>query len=355
MTDDNRDKLIHIAEQYRQLVQFYNIAAFCADKIAEIRKFFPDVDNTRFSVATYYRLFIPQFFAPEIEKVIYLDADIIVNLDIAELWQIELEDHPLAAARNLFSPGLDPLSISGLLREGFAKVEDYFNAGVLLMNLKVLRDEEDNILSGIKFIGENPKCNLGDQDVLNYLFSTRNLKLPTKFNRLVKMARNYGDFKVKNSICHYVAGKYSLGLNMGDPFNRLWWSYFIKTPWFGIDTIGKILQVAKDSMYQQPVAPPGKSRVFVVDEEHADLIEKNFSVRDAEKVIVVDHKSEKSLRKLLDLMNDLKGNNVFFVGIPNIDSRLLNFAEGKDFVNVSAFYSPMWMNLTNNYNLLLSM
>ena len=97
----------------------------------------------------FYRLFIPKLL-PDEKKAIYLDADIIVNLDITELWQTDLENHPLAVVLES-EDGAIPARYSKLVIEGFVKGENYFNSGVLLMNLEVLREEEENINAGIKF------------------------------------------------------------------------------------------------------------------------------------------------------------------------------------------------------------
>lgn len=357
LTNDNRDKFLEITNRHGQNLKFHNVEELCAEKINKYVELVPSVKNSRVSRAAFYKFLTPEILDKNIEKVIYLDSDIIVNLDINELWQIELEDHPIAAVENFFSRGVDPLKISCLLRDGFAKVEDYFNSGMIVMNLKILRHEEANILAGIKFRGEHPKYTLFDQEIFNYLFSTRNLKLPIKFNCLVKQTRNYGDFKIKESIYHYAAGEYTFGLNMNDPFNRLWWSYFIRTPWFDVDTMDKIIKGATDSMLRPSAVPLGKARVFVVDNEHAFQIERNFSVQDEEEVIVVDTENKDCLQRLTKLMDSLRDKNVFFIGLPNIDSKLkgMRFIEDKDFFNVSEFYSPVWANHTSNYKLILSM
>ena len=361
MTDDNRNKFSRLAAQYNQRVNFYNVEELFTNKIAEIEQTFPQLKSFHFSIATFYRFFIPQTLPAEIEKVIYLDADIIVNLDLKELWEIDLGDKPLGAVPNLFQIKDEKTSIERSMKgiyfckNNFVKPEDYFNAGVLLLNLKLLRNSTDLLKSGIKFVSEKPTVQYFDQDVLNYCFSTLYLKLPVKFNRYVMLARPENELTVEKKIYHYAGGKVGLGVDMSDPFNRLWWSCFIKTPWFGVDTLNNILKCATDYMSRLPAVPSGKSRIFIVDEEHADQIEKNFSVRDAEKVIIVDPNSEKSLQKLSDLMDDLKGNNIFFVAIPNFYSKSMKFLEGNSFFNVSNFYSPMWMDLKNNYNFIMSM
>ena len=363
LTEDNRNKFSRLAAKYNQLVKFYNVEELCADKITEIRNFFPEVDKTRFSIGTFYRFFIAHILPAEVEKVIYLDADIIVNLDLAELWQIELGDKPVGAIPNLFQIKDEKASVERteknmeICKAGLVRPEDYFNAGVLLMNLRFMRNADEILLNGMKFLEEHNQLQFLDQDLLNYCFSTSYLKLPVKFNRFVMLARPENELTTGKMIYHYAGGKVGLGLDMIDPFNRLWWSYFIRTPWFNVDTIDKILQGAKDSILRLSASPPDKARVFIVDEEHAYQIERNFSVRREEEVIIVDTERENCLQELTDLMTSGKGKKIFFIGIPNITSALKEtaFLEGRDFFNVSAFYSPTWSSLQNNYDLILKM
>ena len=356
LTQDNRDKFSCIADRYGQLVKFYNVEELCADKINKYVELVPTVKNSRVTRGAFYKFLIPDILDASIKKVIYLDADIIVNLDINELWQIEMADKPLAVVLEKDNGAL-PSIFSRLCREGFVKEENYFNSGMIVMNLKVLRREEDTILAGIKFRGEHPKFFFFDQEIFNYCFETRTLKLPAKFNRLLKESRKRGDFSVGKEIYHYAGDKMGLGLDINDPYNRLWWSYFIKTPWFDVDTMNKIIKGATDSMLKPAAVPPGKVRVFIVDEAHAYQIERNFSVRDEEEVIVIDTESEDILQRLTDLLGSAEGKKFFFIGIPNITPKLkdLKFVEGKDFFNVSSFYSPAWANLTKNYSLILEM
>ena len=243
LTDDNREKFIQIAERYGQPLKFYNVEELCADRIAEIVKYLPQAKESIFSIAMFYRLFITDLLLPQgIEKVFYLDSDIIVNCDIAEFWKIDLGDKPFGAIPNLFQMKDEQASnnrtnkVMPLCKEGIVKPEDYLNAGVMLMNLPVLRKEEATILAGIKFISEHPQYIYFDQDVLNYCFSTSYLKLPTKFNRIMLFVRPEGEWTIEKKIYHYAANRITLGMDMNDPYNRLWMDYFIKTPWVDIDT-----------------------------------------------------------------------------------------------------------------------
>ena len=111
-----------------------------------------------------------------------------------------------------------------------------------------------------------------DSTVLNYCFSTRTLKLPTKFNSLVRQERTGEGQEVGEKIYHYAKGKSRMGLDTKDPFNRLWMNYFMKTPWFDLETFGQLYKTVqkirndlKSSSTKIVKAMPGKMRVFFVE------------------------------------------------------------------------------------------
>ncbi|MBD3878132.1 MAG: glycosyltransferase [Quinella sp. 1Q5] len=243
LTDDNRDKFNQIADRYGQQLKFYNVEERCTDRYEQINVYFPDIYADRHSIAMFYRFFIPDLLLPqEIEKAIYLDSDIIVNLDIAEFWQIELGDKPFGAIPEVFQFNDKDVGIKAkkrymaIVNEGVVNPEEYLNSGVLLMNLKVLSKEEDTILTGMKFISEHPQFEFLDQDILNYCFSTSYLKLPLKFNRFVFHARPENEWTIEKKIYHFAASRISFIMDSRDLFNRLFMDYFIKTPWVDADT-----------------------------------------------------------------------------------------------------------------------
>ena len=220
LTEDNRDKFIQIADRYEQQLKFYNVEELCTDGLAKIEEHFPQAKDSHFSIATFYRFFIPELFLPQgIEKAIYLDSDIIVNMDIAEFWQIDLGDKPLGVvteADNGLPTKKGDTKGAILVREDVIPQEIYFNAGILLMNLKVLHDEEANILAGMKFIGDYPNIICFDQDILNYCFAFSSLKLPIKYNFYVKWARFRNEFNVENKFCHYADERFRFIMGFRD-------------------------------------------------------------------------------------------------------------------------------------------
>lgn len=347
LSADDREKFSYLAGQYDQRVKFYNVAELCADKLDYIQQTFADASESRYSIAMFYRFLIPQIFPANIEKIIYLDSDIIVNLDIKELWRIDLEDKPLAAANEseIDAERLKlTLDFKYLIKQNLVDYDDYFNSGVLLMNLNFLRNDEENINRGLQFLSENPQMIWPDQDVLNYLYAGNYVKLAEKFDVFVDVERSKSA-EVRPAIYHYAVE--ALTLNMRDPHNRLWMDYFILTPWFDAEAIGRIYigvqqlhAELKTAMVQVSTVMSGKTRAFFADPDDFDALKEIFYVRDDEQIIRAE--SEDSLKKLLNAMKKSRGKKVFFIMIPNFPFQTLvdaGFEPGKDFVNGLEFLS----------------
>lgn len=137
---------------------------------------FPIRRRDYLSLATYLRLFIPQLLPPEIDKVLYVDSDIVFNGDISELYDVDLSNYSLAGIED--APNLHPLRLS------YNEADSYFNAGLILLNLEYLRGIDFTNLAQ-KYIRENfAKIRLHDQDVLNALLHGTVLFLDIKWNML---------------------------------------------------------------------------------------------------------------------------------------------------------------------------
>lgn len=366
LTQDNRDKFAYIAGRYGQRVKFYNVETLCADKIAEMVSLVPAVKNSRVSVGAFYRLLIPQLLPPEIKKAIYLDSDMLVNLDIAELWRIELGDKPLAAVPEIIaSPQQHKRYSQGIIKAGFVTFEDYFNSGVLVMNLSRLRVAEELIMSGVKWRGEHPECWCFDQDIWNYLFAKNYIKLSATFDIFVRDARVRNENYILQAIYHYADsdnGK-GYGLDTRDAFNNLWLSYFARTPWFNAETIGRLyagfqqIHVSlKQAMINVSAIMSGKTRTFLTFPANLEATRELFAVKADEKIILAD--DQYTLQKLLDAMKKARGKKVFFIMLPGFPYQVLmeaGFLPGKDFVDGMGFLSEEQGVPLNSHHLLKAM
>lgn len=148
---------------------------------------------------TYYRISIPDLLNEKTDKVIYLDCDIIVKADITELWNIDIDKYLLGAVEDFWVRRNSPLSMSS----GSA----YFNAGVLLINLKKWREEhiKDKVIEFIKT--NSAKVKFCSQDPLNAILRDKWLQLDPKWNYMPHYLNYPGLRNIKPAIIHYAGLK----------------------------------------------------------------------------------------------------------------------------------------------------
>ena len=359
LSDENRDKFIYLAGKYNQLVNFYNVDELCADKISEIKELFPTAAKTRYSIGMFYRFFIPQLLPKEIKKAIYLDSDTIIHLDISEMWKIDLADKLLGAINevNITSNPLQSFADKFLVKNALVDCANYFNSGVLMMNLDYWRNNKEFVMTGFKFVSEHPEMTYIDQDILNYLFSENHVSLSVKFDTFIDKART--THEIRPAIYHYFGD--TLQLNIDDPFNRLWMDYFTKTPWFGIDTIHnfknyilKFGGVFLEQMLKLSLIMSGKTRAFIVSTEHLEQVKKKFLVQNNEEFIVL--KKNVMSQKLIDKIKAERGKKVFFGFVSDFPEVLkkAGLIEGEDFFNGFLFFPDVWYQFSfgNGYRII---
>lgn len=134
-----------------------------------------------YSIETYYRFFIADLF-PQYDKVLYLDCDIIVLGDISNLYFTNISNYLVAAAQEQV---MAHYKVFGDYVEKAldVKVNNYFNAGVLLMNTKMFRackiqSKFFNLMSQFKFRVTQ------DEDYLNVICKDRVKKLNIGWNKM---------------------------------------------------------------------------------------------------------------------------------------------------------------------------
>ena len=117
----------------------------------------------------YYRLLAFQVLPPQLERILYLDPDILVLNPVRALYELPLEENLYAAAYHEISS----ISEINKIRLSSYDMEAYFNSGVLLMNLELQRN---NVKPGeiFSFVEQHRKqLILPDQDILNALYAKR--------------------------------------------------------------------------------------------------------------------------------------------------------------------------------------
>ena len=125
--------------------------------------------NCRVTQASYYRLVLP--IIVNTERIIYLDGDTLSLKDLTEMYNSNLDDNYVLGFLGLASHGLDYYGI---------KANNWINAGVLLMNLKKIREDNKSFdllnltINGTKLFYE-------DNTVINYALYPNIGKLPIKY------------------------------------------------------------------------------------------------------------------------------------------------------------------------------
>lgn len=142
------------------------------------KNYFSDaVESDRIPETAYYRIAIPELFKDKnVEKILYLDCDMIALADISELWEIDLGAYTLAAVEDAgFHNRLEKMDIA-------CGSTTYFNSGFMLINVEKWLSE--NVTKRVlRFIHDNPeKLKFHDQDALNAILHDQWLQLHPKWN-----------------------------------------------------------------------------------------------------------------------------------------------------------------------------
>lgn len=127
------------------------------------------------SLVTYYRLSMPSLLPLDIDKVIYLDSDLVVLDDIEKLFNIDIEDYYAAGVQDLRClPNINS-----------TKIETHVNAGVMLFNLKKMREDKieeqffdyiNKNYTNVSFFWEQ------DQTIINKVMENKIKNLNFKWN-----------------------------------------------------------------------------------------------------------------------------------------------------------------------------
>lgn len=141
-----------------------------------------------FTLTIYFRLFIPRMF-PEYDKGIYIDSDVVVPHDLAELYNTDIGDNFIGACNDMSIVDTPPL-VSYVENAVGIKMSEYINSGVLLMNLKKLR-EVNLDKRFLELLNEyHFDCIAPDQDYLNAMCNGKIHYLDTAWDAMPNEAKS---------------------------------------------------------------------------------------------------------------------------------------------------------------------
>ena len=184
----------------------------------------PSPKNTHFTLETYFRLKLPDFF-PDFDKILYLDSDITVLGDIKELWKFDVDDVFAGVCADIVSVEH--------IREFIGDYQN-FNAGVMVINLKKWR-EENISQKCFDFVNmHTEKIFFVDQDVLNSVLIPK-IKYFPRFWNLEYMPLNdvvsklYPEEEIR--LIHHISRMKPWNTPFIHIYADKYFKYLRKTPW----------------------------------------------------------------------------------------------------------------------------
>ena len=147
----------------------------------------------RYPHEMYYRLLAPHLLPAHLDRILYLDPDILVINSLRPLWEMDLHGNLFAAASHT---GMTDIANS-VNRLRLGTDGDYYNSGVLLIDLKAGRNEI--VPQEVFTFSAEHKTNLllPDQDILNAMYGKRILPLDDAVWNYD--ARNYNSYLLRSS------------------------------------------------------------------------------------------------------------------------------------------------------------
>jgi lipopolysaccharide biosynthesis glycosyltransferase len=209
ITTENKRNLSILEERY----------SFRITYVVPDAKLFRGFPTDIWPIAAYYRIVIAQLLPPNIEKVIYLDCDLIIRGDIQELFLCGLDSHAIGAAVSNPDYTMDQFGVS---EKGLC-----FNSGVLVINTTLWRKGgiEKKLLD---FINKNAhKLRFPDNDTLNMILSGNYRRLSDKYNFIPLVTRPSGE----NPLVVHFAGEKPWYRFSELPYQKDYLKYLDKTPW----------------------------------------------------------------------------------------------------------------------------
>ena len=204
---------------------------------------------------TTYNRFLLFDLLPDLERLLYVDVDMIFCGDVVEIWDTDIGDAPLAAVTDYImtrtltgpTPTIDP-KVPDLYRyqRDVLEMDDtqiarYFNAGLLLLNFAAM--DLPRVSADLMQMAHTGKYLFRDQDIMNAYFKGQAQTLPARFNVFNTVLEGFGrvpraghaeamEGRKDPLIIHYAAGDYKPWNGVSVPMAPPYWQALSRTPFF---------------------------------------------------------------------------------------------------------------------------
>jgi lipopolysaccharide biosynthesis glycosyltransferase len=240
LSEKTLEKLKQQVTEYSHFsIEFINVSE-------KFGNFIQNVEMGLCTVETYFRLAAP-WILQNFEKIIYMDCDIVCNMDISEIYYIDIGDNLIAGVPDIqqisihYNPKYKSKFRSSVI-DKMNKAENYINAGFIVMNIKEFRDKFT--LNYLLDFAQKEKFIFQDQDLLNLIAKDSVFIFPQNLNFLnsnwdisyapKNLIDEYNEAKEKPKIIHYTTTK-PWKQELNPLYFHLFWKYGTRTPF--IDSI----------------------------------------------------------------------------------------------------------------------
>lgn len=274
LRDESRNKLERLTEEFENHLVLLPIdTGRLSEKLPR---------TMEWPVEVYFRLLLPDLLPEEVDRILYLDADIIVNQNLRSFYESDFAGKLILGCRDLALKNLTTEQClekrSEKLRPLFEK-HRYINSGVLLFHMEELRKKYHfrdylDLAEELDYQIFSP-----DQDLINYLHRDEIGHVDEwKYNFLTWIGANNGyDYertKQEVVILHYAGqGPWKGGNHVHYSLERFWWEQAVKTPYAKELAEG----FALDAVTDQTII----SYIGALEQQKAVLENENGQLKDA--------------------------------------------------------------------------
>lgn len=189
------------------------------------------ITTAEWSIEAYFRLFMADILPQNVDRILYLDVDIIVNKPLYDFYYMDMQQHEIVGCRDF----------SLILKEGFTdRRKDlfdsiwnderfvYINSGVMLVDITHLRAKKEKLVYMQVLMEQKNRIVAPDQDIIN-LVHWKNIGLVDEyrydfFNACFKGLKAE-EVKQYVSIIHYAGPKPWAPIDTSLHAHRIWWEY----------------------------------------------------------------------------------------------------------------------------------
>lgn len=204
---------------------------------------------------TTYNRFLLFDLLPGLDRLLYVDVDMIFCGDVAEIWDVDMGDAPVAAVTDYImtrtltgpTPTVDQRVPElyqyqrDVLGMTDAQIAQYFNAGLLLLNLAAM--DLPKVSADLMEMALEGKYLFRDQDIMNAYFKGRVMQLPAQYNVFNTVVGGFGRVPKAGHaeamagrrnplIIHYAASDYKPWNGVPVPMAQPYWRALIQTPFY---------------------------------------------------------------------------------------------------------------------------